>query len=111
MGIHNYNLSDPTETPGFDTVEEDGQYHIWKWWDVTLVEELHMVERVSRSCEAKCDIGIPKDIESKLNSIAVLEGLVKHSHTEIVEMRKKLKLASFYFVGIIIGLLVVYVVK
>ncbi|CAN8268407.1 unnamed protein product [Cochlearia groenlandica] len=131
MGIHNYSLSDPTEAPGFDTIDEvtsrdpydeamefgipsvcyrgdtpvidttssplnpgrrfytcrsrdDGQCHICKWWDVALVEELRRVESVSRSCEEKFNIGIPKDIESKLNLVAVLEDLVKHSHTEMV---------------------------
>ncbi|CAN8289836.1 unnamed protein product [Cochlearia groenlandica] len=116
-------LSDPTEAPEYGLREEevtssmvrydsrsfdpyvesgemgftkDGQYHVWKWWDVAVTEEFRLAPlRTTR-------------IEEKLQLLGKIEDWFLKNKTEVATMKKTLKVGMFFVTGLFSGFVFAY---
>ena len=83
---------------------DDGDCHVWKWWDVAATEE---IRAISTQCSQLCDkvdyLAFLSDYETHLNQVKLLHKETKHRLVRLERIGKGFELV----VGVLIVMLVI----
>ncbi|CAN8235353.1 unnamed protein product [Cochlearia groenlandica] len=74
----------------------DGQCHVWKWWDVAVTEEFRLAHLRATM------------IEEKLQLVEKIEDLVLKNKTEVATIKKTFKVVMCSVTGLLIVFLFAY---
>ncbi|CAN8306828.1 unnamed protein product [Cochlearia groenlandica] len=87
---------------------DDGECHIWKWWDKAMMEEL---TEVRREVSNQSDCTVKRNLQEKMEEVAALHELLKKTNSDMDDMKKLFKMLSLSLITLLVIAVAVYIFK